>query len=52
MADLRQLRGRFFFLLVMYQSVCKFWWGEREWRENGFHIWTREDDREVVKGKA
>jgi hypothetical protein len=38
--------------LVMYDSVCKFWWGERGWEENGFHIWPRSDDRELVKGKA
>ena len=36
----------------MYESVCKFWWGEREVEKNGFHIWPRKDDREVVKGKA
>jgi hypothetical protein len=36
---------------VMYESVCKFG-GEREVGKNGFHIWPRKDDREVVKGKA
>jgi hypothetical protein len=36
---------------VMYESVCKFG-GERERGKNGFHIWPRRDDREVVKGKA
>jgi hypothetical protein len=37
---------------VMYQSVCKFWWGEGVARKNGVQIWPRKDDREVVEGKA
>jgi hypothetical protein len=32
---------------VMYESVCKFG-GEREWGKNGFHVWPRKNDREVV----
>ncbi len=35
---------------VMYQSMCKFWWGEGSGEENGFHIWPRIEDIEVVKG--
>jgi hypothetical protein len=37
-------------ILVMYQSMCKFWWGEGSGEENGFHIWPRIEDFEVVKG--
>ena len=37
-------------LQVMYQSMCKFWWGEGSGEENGFHIWPRIEDIEVVKG--
>jgi hypothetical protein len=40
------------FLMVMYESVCKLCWGEREWGENGFQIWPRIKDRELVEGKA
>ena len=36
--------------VVMYQSMCKFWWGEGSGEENGFHIWPRIEDLEVVKG--
>ena len=37
---------------LMYDGVCKFG-GERGMEEkNGFHIWPRRDDRELVKGKA
>ncbi len=36
--------------MVMYQSMCKFWWGEGSGEENGFHIWPRIEDIEVVKG--
>jgi hypothetical protein len=25
----------------MYQSVGKFWWGERGWRKKGYSIWPR-----------
>ena len=39
-------------VLVMYESVCKLCWGEREWGENGFQIWPRINDRELVEGKA
>jgi hypothetical protein len=35
----------------MYQFVCKFGLAGGE-EENGFHIWPREDDRQMVKGKA
>ncbi len=35
---------------VMYQSMCKFWWGEGSGEENGFHICPRIEDIEVVKG--
>lgn len=38
--------------MVMYESVCKLCWGEREWGENGFQIWPRINDRELVEGKA
>jgi hypothetical protein len=36
---------------VMYGSVCKLV-GEREWGKNGFHIWPRKGDLELVKGTA
>ena len=37
--------------MVMYLSVCKLD-GERELRKNGFYNWPRNEDRELVKGKA
>jgi hypothetical protein len=36
----------------MYESVCKFDEERESGGKNGFHIWPRRDDREVVKGKA
>ena len=38
--------------MVMYESVCKFGGERGSGEKNGFHIWPRKDDREVVKGKA
>ncbi len=38
------------YFAVMYQSMCKFWWGEGSGEENGFHICRRIEDLEVVKG--
>jgi len=37
---------------VMYHIVCKFWWERGNGEENGFHIWPRKEDLEVVEGKA
>ena len=37
---------------LMYESVCKFGGERGDGVKNGFHIWPRTDDREVVKGKA
>jgi hypothetical protein len=37
--------------LVMYESVCKFGLG-RGMGKNGFHIWPRKGDLEVVEGRA
>jgi len=37
---------------VMYYIVCKFWWERGNGEENGFHIWPRKEDLEVVEGKA
>jgi len=36
---------------VMYGSVCKLV-GEREWGKNGFDIWPRKGDLELVEGTA
>jgi hypothetical protein len=33
-------------------NVCVNWWGERERGKNGFQIWPRKGDIEVVEGKA
>jgi len=38
-------------LMVTYESVCKLV-GEREREKNGFQIWPRKGDLELVEGKA
>ena len=36
----------------MYESVCKFGGERGRWGKNGFQIWPRKEDLEVVEGKA
>src|SRR5438034_9822301 len=36
-------------LMVMYHIVCKFWWERGNGEENGFHIWQRKEDLELVE---
>src|SRR5438874_5624522 len=46
------IASRATFAKVMYYIVCKFWWERGNGEENGFHIWPRKEDLEVVEGKA